>query len=160
MAKIHLNKNGEFLVGEDRVLDFIMASLFFALFLYGLIDTIRHEFKDISYSNLVFIIALGIAILFFGKGISKRIYIRINQKGIFQDEQLVTGWAGLLNVYISQKEKVLSIKDNFILVVEYVKDDNKKGFRRNIPLTNTQNKSEEEVLEAVKFFWKGYKNSQ
>jgi len=28
---------------------------------------------------------------------------------------------------------------------------------KKIPLTNTQNKSEEEVLEAVMFFWKEYK---
>lgn len=51
------------------------------------------------------------------------------------------------------------LQDNFVLVVEYLKDKmSDKGVRRQIPLTNTQNKSEEEVLEAVKFFWKNAKN--
>jgi hypothetical protein len=38
-----------------------------------------------------------------------------------------------------------------------MKDGYEQGFRRTIPLTNTQNKSEEEVLEAVKFFWNEYR---
>ncbi len=159
MGKIGLTKDSEFLVGENKVLDYILASLFFGLFLYGLIDAIINHFTKLNYINFLFSIALLPALLFFKKGRSKRIYIRINKTGIYQDEQLVTDWSHLLNAYISQKEKVFSIQDNFILVVEYLKGTDDKGFRRKIPLTNTQNKSEEEVLEAVQFFWKEYRNS-
>jgi hypothetical protein len=49
------------------------------------------------------------------------------------------------------------LRDNFVLVVEYKKNGTKQGFRKKLPLTNTQDKSEEEVLEAVKFFWGEYK---
>jgi hypothetical protein len=157
MEKVSLNKNQEFLVGEDKVLVYIMAFLFSGLFLYGLIDAIIKGITNINYLNFVFFISVLPAILFFKKGKNNRVYIRINMTGIYQDEQLVTGWHNLLNVFISQEEKTISIQDNFILVVEYRKDGNKDGFRRKIPLTNTQNKSEEEVLAAVKFFWKEYK---
>jgi len=158
MGKIPLSKDGEFVVGEDKVLDYILASLFFALFLYGSVDAILHHFTKLNYLNYVFGIALAPALILFAKARNKRVYIRINKIGIYQDEQLVTGWSNLLNAYISQKEKVLSIQDNFILVVEYRKEGFEQGFRRKIPLTNTQNKSEEDVLAAVKFFWKEYRN--
>lgn len=158
MGKIPLSNNSEFVVGEDKVLDYILASLFFGLFLYGLIDAIRQHFTKLNYLNYLFIIALLPAILFFRKAKNRRIYIRINKTGIYQDEKLVTGWSNLLKAYITQKATVISIQDNFMLVVEYLKDGVEKGFRRKIPLTNTQNKSEEEVLEAVKFFWKENKN--
>ncbi|MBL0273152.1 MAG: hypothetical protein IPQ06_08785 [Chitinophagaceae bacterium] len=158
MGKIPLTKESEFVVGEDKVLVTILATLFFALFLYGLIDALLHHFTKLDYQNFIFMIALAPALLFFIKAKNKRVYIRINKTGIYQEEQLVTGWSDFLNAYISQKDKVISIQDNFILVVEYRKDGVEKGFRRKIPLTNTQNKSEEEVLEAVKFFWKEYGN--
>ena len=159
MRKMILNKDSEFLVGENKILDYILASLFFGLFLYGLIDAIINHFTKLNYIDFLFSIALLPALLFFKKGRSNKVYIRINKTGIYQNEQLVTGWSHLLNAYISQQEKVFSIQDNFILVVEYLKENDDKGFRRKIPLTNTQNKSEEEVLEAVQFFWKEYRNN-
>ncbi len=159
MRKIPLTKDSEFVVGEEKILNYILASLCLALFLYGLIDAAKRHFTNIDYQSFVLALALAPAILFVRKARSSRVYIRVNKTGIYQDEQLVTGWANLLKAYIDQKEKkgLFNIKDNFLLVVEYRKNDNKEGTRRKIPLTNTQNKSEEEVLEAVMFFWKEYK---
>jgi hypothetical protein len=158
MSKTPLNKDSQFLVGEEKVMDYILAFLFFALFLYGAIDAASNQLIHANTLSYVFILFAAPALLFIIKAKSKRIYIRINKTGIYTDEQLVTDWPNLLNVYVDQKEVVLSIQDNFILVVEYRKDGFKQGFRRKIPLTNTQNKSEEEILEAVKFFWKEYRN--
>lgn len=157
MPEKTLTKDSEFIVGEEKVLNYILAFLFFALFLYGLIDLLRHISKGIDYQNLIFFIALLPAIIFFRKGRSNRVYIRINKTGIYEGRHLITGWANLFNAYITQKETVVSIQDNFLLVIEYRKEGVKNGLRRRIPLTNTQNKSEEEVLKAVKFFWKEYR---
>ena len=154
MSKNTLNKDNDFIVGEEKTLLFILAGLFFAIFLYGVVDVVLHGFEKITYLNYMYTIALGPAFLFFKKGRSKKVFIRINKTGIYQDEKLVTNWNNFINAYISQKPKLLSIQDNFILVVEYHKHNMSDGFRRNIPLTNTQNKSEEDVLEAVLFFWK------
>ena len=44
-----------------------------------------------------------------------------------------------------------------MLILEFVKDDPKKGYRKMIPLTNTQNQAEEDVLAAVQYFWKLYR---
>ena len=154
MPKTPLTINSEFIVGEEKLLNNIVAFLFFGLFLYGLVDAIRTGISNLQFWHLLFLFALVPTALFIRKARSKRIYIRINKNGIYQDEKLVTNWNNFLNAYISQKEaKYISIRDNFILVVEYLKEGSPKGFRRKIPLTNTQNKSEEDVLAAVKFFW-------
>ena len=153
MAKTSLTKESEFVVGEDKVLVYILALLFFGLFLYGLIDAIKKGFSKLTL-NALFVLALVPASLFFAKARNKRIYVRVNKTGIYQDEKLVTVWSNFLNAYISQKEpRFIRLQDNFILVVEYLKEGHEKGFRRKIPLTNTQNKSEEDVLAAVRFFW-------
>jgi hypothetical protein len=158
MAKPPFIKDSQFIVGEEKVLNYVLASLFFGLFIYGLVDAIVYHFTKINYLNIISVLLLVPAILFFRRGKSDKIYIRVNKTGIYQDEKLLTRWSNFINAYISQKEKMLSIQDNFILVIEYRKDGVDKGFRRKIPLTNTQNKSEEEVLEAVKFFWSLYRN--
>jgi hypothetical protein len=123
------------------------------IFIFSLVRAVQLGLKNIDM--MYFFLSVGgmaAAIFFFAKARNKRVYIRINNKGIYQDEKLVTGWANFLNAYVSQKDKMVQIQDNFILVVEYRKGP-QQGVRRKIPLTNTQNKSEEEVLAAVKFYW-------
>ena len=145
MGKAPLSKDSEFLVGEEKILNYVLASLCMALFLYGLIDAIKRHFIHIDYQSFVFALALAPAFIFFRKARSSRVYIRVNKTGIYQDEQLLTGWSNLLKAYITQKEKqnFFNIQDNFLLVVEYRKEGSKEGIRRRIPLTNTQNRSEE-----------------
>ncbi len=159
MAKISLNSNNEFIVGEAKVLNYVMAFFFLGLFLYGLIDAIQRNFKNIDYQSYVFALALIPAVYCFRRAHSNRVYIRVNKKGIFQSGKLITDWPHFLSAFIDQKDKkgFFNIQDNFILVVEYKKDN--KGHRHKIPLTNTQNKSEEEVLGAVILFWKQYRSS-
>jgi hypothetical protein len=158
MAKPVLTRESEFIVGEEKLLVYLLAALFFGFFVYGVVNAILWDLGSMGYLAGLFTLTLTPAIIFFIKGRSKRIYIRINKNGIYQDEEFVTGWSCFLNAYISQKEVVLSIKDNFILVVEYVKQGQDNGFRRKIPLTNTQDKSEEDVLEAIKFFWTEFRD--
>lgn len=154
MPKTQLTTDSEFLVKEEKLLNYILAALFFALFSYGLVGIIVNHFKG-DYARFLFLLAILPVILFVKKARSQRVYIRVNKKGIYQDEKLITNWPGFLNAYIDQrKTKLVTVQDNFMLVVEYKKDDSEKGFRKKIPLTNTQNKSEEDVLAAVKFFWK------
>ncbi len=160
MAKKPLSSNSDFVVGEEKILNYVMALFFTALFLYGTIDAALRHFKNIDYQSYVFALALVPAIYCFKRGNSDRVYIRVNKKGIYQSGKLVTGWSNFHDAYIAQKEvKTISIQDNFLLMIEYRNDKMKKVLRRKIPLTNTQNKSEEEVLEAVQFFWKDYRKN-
>ena len=155
MGNTQLNIDSEFVVKEEKALNYVLAILFLALCLYGIIDTLgKKKFADIDYQSYIFLLFIIPAFFFFRRANSSRVYIRINRTGIYQDERLVTDWAGFLNAYISQnKKKFYSIQDHFVLVVEYRKAGTDIGLRRKIPLTNTQNRSEEDVLAAVRFFW-------
>jgi hypothetical protein len=147
-----INTDTEFTVGEEKVLNYIIGFLFLGLFSYGVADAFIKGFSAVTYVNYIFILAIIPAAMAFTKARSKRIYLRVNKTGIYQNENLITTWSTFLKAYITQKEVVMSIRDNFQLVVEYYKEDPKKGFRRKIPLTNTQNKSEEDIMKAIQFF--------
>lgn len=158
MSPRPLTPETEFTVMEEKWLNVIMTFLFTALFLYGLTDAILKGFDQLDYQSILFALALIPAGIFFNKARSNRVYIRINKKGIYQDEKLVTGWKDFLKASIGQQEKTISIQDNFILIIEYLKDEPGKGYRRKIPLTNTQNQAEEDVLAAIRYFWQLYQS--
>ncbi len=157
MAKKKLTRDTEFIVGEEKIVNLIIGFLFLALFIYGFADAILKGFTRLTYLSYIFFLALIPAILAFKKASSKAVYIRVNKTGIYENEILLAPWDKFIKAYITQKEVAMSIRDNFLLVVEYVKDDPKNGFRRKIPLTNTQNKSEEDIIAAIQFFLKEYK---
>jgi hypothetical protein len=159
MARIPLHKDGDFIVQEEKILVYFLAFLFLALFSYGVIDALLKGFNNVNYQSFIFLFALVPAFYFLSKGLKNRVYIRINKTGIFQYEQLLTDWPHFIDAYITQKKSMISIRDNFVLAIEYYKVGLTDGFRRKIPLTNTQNKSEEEIIEAIKFFYKQYRES-
>lgn len=158
MAKKTLTRDSQFTVAEEKILVFILAAIFTGLFLFLLIYGVT---QNNTTNILLSFLLLGPAFFFFKKGKSNRIYIRVNIKGIYMDERLLTSWDNFLKAYLSQKETVLSLQDNFQLVVEYrKKDEPTTGMRKRIALTNTQNKSEEDVLAAIQFFWKEYQKGR
>jgi hypothetical protein len=156
-----LTSDGQFIVGEYKLMHYFMALFFLALFGVGLYDAISRNFRDIDYQSYVFALAIIPAVMILIKVRKGTIYIRINSKGIYENERLVTQWSGLLNVTLTQEEnkRLIEVNDKFILLLEYQKPGESKPIRRKIRLTNTQNKSEEEVLAAVKWFWGIYRKS-
>lgn len=151
-----LTPDGQFIVGEYKLMHYFMALFFLALFGYGLYDAIARNFRDIDYQSYVFALAIIPAVMILIKVRKGTIYIRINERGIYQHERLVTTWANLRNAALTQRDKKYMFEpgDNFVLVLDYQPAGTAKPIRRSIPLTNTQNKSEEEVLAAVKWFWR------
>ncbi|MCX6317334.1 MAG: hypothetical protein NTW29_08585 [Bacteroidetes bacterium] len=163
MPEIPANSDGQFLVKEEKSINYVLAILLFAMGAYGLFGLIRDGLKDIDYQNVFLPFAFIPAVYCMRRANSPRVYIRINATGIYQDEKLVTDWPRFLKAYITQKEKkpMLDLRDNFLLVVEFRSADKEKtGIRRRIPLTNTQNKSEEQIMEAVERFLATYKETK
>lgn len=148
-----LQPDTEFIVKEEVVLVYILTGLFVLIFIYGILDlTVFHGVKD-NTSAFSFLFAIIPAIYFFRKGYQNPIALRISRVGIYEGNQLVTDWDNLIRVYVTQKEWTWrSLQDNFLLVVEFYGEQVGEGRRRKIPLTNTQNKSEEEVMYAIRFF--------
>jgi len=159
MSNQPLTKDSEFTVGENKLMAYAIAVFFFSLFMVAVVDVVERRFRSIDYQSIIFAFAIFGTIYMLRRAKSRAIYIRVNKKGIYEGGQLVTDWPHFLNAYISQDDKkaIYDIRDLFVLIVEYTKDGSPNGFRRKVPLSNNQNKSEEEVLEAVKFFWNEYR---
>lgn len=149
-----LSPDSDFKVGEEKVLHYVLALLFFALFLYGIIDAVNRNFKKVDYQSYIFLLAIIPVVYSLRRARSNRVFIRINKRGIYHHEKLITDWDNFQHASLAQKPKtrIVELQDNFILTVEFRKDG--KILRRTIPLTNTQNRSEEDVVAAVQYFYK------
>ena len=153
--KPKLEKDGSFAVKESAFINSIIAAVAFAVFFYALYLVIKApEGQDLFLDGFM-LVAIIPAVMFTMKARSGTVYIRVDENGIFVNRQLLTSWQTFRNASFGQKEKVMSIQDNFVLRVTY-HVTGKGNFVREVPLTNTQNKSEEEVIAAIKYFYHKY----
>lgn len=136
-----------FVVKESSIVSFIIAGVFFALFLSGVF--ISSHKLDISLVML----SLIPAVLFTVNGIQRRKPLVIDCNGIYHYNELITDWNHFVQAYLDQSELLASYQDNFVLVLRYAKDGYEGCFKRTIPLTNTQDQSEEAILEAIRRFY-------
>ncbi len=153
MPRKQLTAEDDFIVGESVMMDFSIGAFFFLLFFIALSVTYPDlPSKQKAYNKSVLLVLIP-AITFTLKGIINKKIIKVNKEGIYQYSKLVTNWDNYKQAYVTQAEIVGSIQDNFVLIVEYYKEGEDGYFVRKIQLTNTQNKSEEEVIEAINFFF-------
>ena len=148
-----LEPNGDFIVGEEKILNSILCVIFFGLFVYGVVDALMQKHYKPGIMPIFYGLSLAISYWFFKKSRSNRIFLRLNHTGIYKDEKMVTDWDHLIKAQITQKQgRLFAVTDAFILVIEYTKTEPDKGYRTIVPLTNTQNRSEEDIMAALKHF--------
>jgi len=99
------------------------------------------------------IIFIGVGILLVCRGLIRKETLRIDCNGIYQSKELVTDWTNFLQAHIGQANRLASYQDDFQLILEYRKNGSDSFFTCIIPLSNTQDQSEEEVLAAVQRFY-------
>lgn len=88
----------------------------------------------------------------------ERIIMTVNKDGFFYYGSLITSWNNFVSArFIDQTPQVsstsLGISDQFFLSVRYHKENEPGCFERKFALTNTQDKSEEEILAAIRFYY-------
>ncbi|HZF63536.1 MAG TPA: hypothetical protein VEZ55_03575, partial [Chitinophagaceae bacterium] len=79
--------------------------------------------------------------------------IKINRSGFYYAGQLVTDWKLFYDAVVQDKMAVGSYRDNFILDIRYYSTDRSLLYTQSIPLTNTQDKAEEDIIEAIRFYY-------
>jgi hypothetical protein len=136
-----------FEVRESAIVSFVIAAIFYALFFTGL------AFGMETFSFPMIAIALTPAILFTINGLMRKVVIRVDCNGIYYHKKLITDWAHFLEASVTQAEVVGSYRDDFVLLLRYQKPGFAGSFRMTIPLTSTQNQSEEAVLDALRRFY-------
>lgn len=161
MGKQPLTRESQFVVGDEKILLIIIGILFVLFFGYGVYDAAQRGFRQIDPQSFIFAAAIFPAIICFRKARANSVHIRINRKGIYEAERLVTTWDNFIKAALIQKKKgrkIYDVRDNFQMLVQYRKEGSLQILERRIDLTNTQNKSEEEVMEAVRFFWEDHQH--
>lgn len=163
MAKTPLTIDSKFEVKEEKALNIVVSVLYLIVAGLGLVFAIIE--KTWAGVGVVAVVVLIPGIVYWRKSKSEKIFIQVDRTGIYENGILITSWPNYLKAYVIENPVSLDlrpskfsdmIKDQFYLVIEYIKDDSGKGYRRKIRLTNTQNKSDEEIMEAIHFFSKNY----
>ena len=149
-----LTENTNFDVKESIWLDYFISGIFFILFILALFMDSPTDSSYTPYYYKSMYIAIVPAILFAMRGKNKSVIIRINKNGIYYYGKFVTSWENYIDGNIEQDpdRKESSITDDNVLLISYYKEGEEGCFVRKIPLTNTQDRAEEEIAEAMKYF--------
>jgi hypothetical protein len=138
-----LAENDVFVVKESVTLDYGLAGFFTLL---GLLTIGTSGFR-------VGIFSLIAAAYFLYKGVVNREALRVDCNGIYQNRKLVTTWHNFAEAFATQVRIDGEIAAVFVLIIRYYKEGITGSFRMTIPLTDTQNKSEDEILAAIRRFY-------
>ena len=144
-----LGPDSNFVVKQSGGVFLVLGLLFTAMFIYTVFYFVEPQ-EDFKFETTYLVLVP--AIYFIMKAFAKKNdIIKINKNGIYYYGRLITNWFNFVKAHVTQEEKAFAISDNFILLVQY---KTAKGSieTEKIPLTNTQDKSEEEIIAAIKFF--------
>ncbi len=147
--------DSNFIVKESRTVNLVFGFLLLilsAIILYHIFSD-YHTDQIIRYKKMIFL-SLVPAIFFILRGYTANQLFIINKNGIYRCNVLITNWNNFIKAYITQEAVTGSYKDNFVLIVEFYKENEEGYFMRKMKLPNTTDKSEEEVIEAIKYFSK------
>ncbi|MDQ3278858.1 MAG: hypothetical protein M3Q06_11065 [Bacteroidota bacterium] len=94
-----------------------------------------------------------------------RVIMIINKEGFFYYGKLLTDWTNFVSArFIDQVPQLskssLGISDQFYIAIRYHKDHDSNCYESKIALTNTQDKAEEEILAAIRFYYKKYQDGE
>ena len=161
IADPQFDKDGSFSVRESRILDFCIGGFCLALYIYAVLqvrsDYSARDWRAYSQSCLIMLCP---AVLFIARGVINSTYISVNRKGIFQYRRLVCTWSNFIEANVIEADSQPGYtQDNFVLVIDYYKNP-EHTFERRIPLTYTQDKSEEEVIAAINYYFEEYQKRE
>ena len=148
MTKSNLNINKDFIVRESVAVN-LAAGLFLVL-----VFMISMAVADFGWGHFLqgAVLLLLPGAFYLARAKRKAIIMRINKTGLYYSGRLFTSWTNFLGARVTQEEIVGSIQDNFILIVRHYNEHSTECSVK-IPLNNTQDKAEEEIIEAINFYY-------
>jgi hypothetical protein len=138
----------DFLVKDSKTINFIAGGIMLAVFIIAMIFGER-EWLNYVFATGVFLVP---GIISIARGRRNVIIMRINKTGFYHSGKLVTTWPLFYDADVHDRTGVGGIKDNFILDIRYYSPDFSIIYTRSIPITNKQDKADEEIVEAIKFY--------
>jgi len=150
-----LNPDTEFTVTEATLVDLLIALVFICMFVSAVLYGSGNRALDrVMYLSLF--PGIGFAI----RAFIKKAAILVNKKGIWFAGQPVTDWNNFIAAKINQLEmRSGGWEDRNELAVEYYKGTEGDVYKKTIALLSTQNKSGEEIIAAIEYFYELYKTT-
>jgi hypothetical protein len=150
ISETQFQADADFVVKESKKMRRIIGGFFFLFSLFILKESIW-------IGLLVGVIGIGTLVV----SMRNETVMTINREGFFYYNQLLTNWTNFVSAeFLDELPVPLSgsagLSDQFFLYIKYHKNDKPGCFALKIPLTNTQDKAEEEILAAIRFY---YRNS-
>ena len=150
MNESQLKADSDFIVKESRATNYVVGIV---MVLVLFISLFIGDFGWGNYLDGLWLLLIPGA-FFLARAKRNPTIIKINKSGFYYAGKKITDWEHFHSAVLSQDEKVGSIQDLFILVLEYYSLDNQTMYKTTIPLTNTQDKAEEEIVSAIDFYYK------
>ena len=147
ISDAQFNIESDFLVKESKSI-----SLFVGIFF--LILSLAAFTMSVLMGGLILLVAIS-ALIRSSKDIT---IMKINKTGFYYYGELITDWDHFISEDFIDEIPLPStssagINDEFYLMIKYYKDGKPGYYGRKIRLTNSQTKSEEEIIAAVKFYY-------
>jgi hypothetical protein len=141
--------DGSFTVRESKWLLLVLGIVFSALFVYSFFEYVDDRIS-LAFRFNAMKIALIPAVVFFYRALHTRTVFMINGSGFYYYGKLVTNWENFVSARVVEGRSPGGFQDNFLLHLQYVRPGQEGVYQQKLPLTNTQDKSEEEIIAAIK----------
>lgn len=145
----HTDTANDFLVKESRSINYIAGGFLIAVFFVSLLFG-SYDLSNYLFGVCILLLPGAIAI---ARGRRNRVIMKINKNGIYYAGQMVTNWTLYYDAVVADKRDAASFRDNFVLDLRYYSPDYSLMHTRSIPLTNSQDKSEEEIIQAIRLYY-------
>lgn len=147
--------DGSFDVKDSRGCNLTIGCLMLAAF--ACILLVDHfDLKHPSIYQLLYLSVVP-AVYMIRRGVINKTIITINRHGFYYLGAMVTNWDNFIDAVIRQDEEnktpPFDLADRFVLVIRYGKIGQPGYFIRKFLLTAAMDKSEEEIMAAMKFYF-------
>ena len=151
----HFHIETSFVVKESRKMHLIIG-VFFSVF-----ALIAAGGSQYYIAGIMGLIALG-SLLMSARDIT---IMKIDKTGFYYYGNLLTDWKNFVSARFVDEVPMMTnssagLSDQFYLCVRYYKNYDWQCYERKVRLTNTQDKSEEEILAAIAFYYKHYQEAE
>lgn len=144
-------------VCESKGINLIFG-IFFMAIVIGIYFTISLESAEFKrFFNVLYLLFGSVSVGFFIKAFRKNRIILINENGIIYKRKEICNWNNFRNAFIGQEYPHTDmvnagLDDRTYIIVEYYDHEHSTNFTYRMRMSNTQNKSEEQIINAIENF--------
>lgn len=155
MKETKFNAESDFLVKEAKDINYFFGILLLIIFVVAI------ALGDYGWSNYFVALMLFLFPAAFSIARARRnaVRIKINKSGFYHHGRLITTWDRFIDARLTEELVPGSIQDNFIILVRYYGNDPTEAYWSKIPLSNSQDKADEEIIAAIDFYYKASKST-